>query len=185
MAHVAVAVPVTTNAVAPVRVTSGSRLKPLIPALALSPGVARPYGVNLRPETAQSANYFCVYGDGATQTWSADDGFEAAGNAVQLNEVAVIAPAALRVICTVNGVPIINSGTDVGPGGGEFHITAAANGTLAVGSVYAAGTKIELYVCDAADVVDVVGAAMVANTPEEIRAYDVMGSAAAAYSVMI
>jgi len=167
-------------AAAPIAVSGGGTLKPLGEALIQSAGAALVYGINLPAKTVQNSAYYgVVYGDGATTAWG-NAALPCLDNANDIAIAALSAPASLQLVVLVNGVPIIRVGNDDTVGAGEFDYGSVAD-TLTFGSTYAAGTKIEVIVTEAADVS--VATVLVADAVTKAEVYDIMGTATATATI--
>ena len=160
---------------APVKVSGGTAIQAGSEVIAESTGAAILYGINM-PNKADQDHYAVVYGDGATKIWT-EANIPCLGNANFLTGSANTAAATLGCVVLVNGTPILRVGSDASAGAGAFEIADDGSvGTLTVGSTYAAGTKIE-FICGQTIAAQTI---LVANTPAEREAYDIMTAVTAA-----
>jgi hypothetical protein len=134
------------------------------------------YGANLPGKDYKyAAKYQAVAGDGSTVAWNSDK--IAALLTAHVDSGSLGAADVLRVVVKVNGSVIQRVASGASPSAGQFKThTSGGKTTLTVGSTYAVGTSIEVFVIDAAGITTTT---LVANVPLEIVGTQVVYATAA------
>ena len=173
----AVQVELVTVAALPVKVTGGNAILANSTVSAESTGAGVLYGIN-KPWEGDADHYAKLFGNGSAKQWSSANVPCLANADVQAT---ITAANSLRVVVLVNGSPITRVGSGATPSTAEFKVSGSSPILLDVGSTYAAGTKIEVLITDAADLHT--ASALTANTKAERTAYDICTAGTAAITL--
>lgn len=137
-------------------------------------------GLNLAGRDARGGSYQRWNGDGSTTTWTPTavvNLANAKGDGGSLDEDNI-----LQVVILVNGSPLKRVQSDATPAAGEFKTASADGGDLVFGDTLAVTDKIEVFLDDGTNISD---DTLVANTPKEVAARQVVYCTAACSAIRL
>ena len=160
-------------------VCDSSPLMPNAQALFRAPAVSTVYGVDLPSKSfyPTNAKYIKVVMPSAGTTLDST-AYPTLLNADVVAAAAMSATNVLRVVLKVNGTIWARVASDATPQAGEFNVSGAGPVTLTFGASVAAGSLVELFMNDAADIVTV--AVLADGVTQQAQLKEVMVASAVA-----